>query len=260
LKHRDKSRAPLRANPLRVAGQSLDAQIDDLRMEHGLIPVMTAVWMVGMAAMNWLHFWLGRNPNPWVLSVCAAVAAAYAGVKTVQTRRQLRDLRLGRDAERAVAQYLEWFRTAGFFVFHDVPNGDANIDHVLVGPRGIYTIETKAASKPVRGECKARVNEDGIRLNGHLMSRNPLVQAKAQARWLHSFFREAQFAPFVQPVVVIPGWFIEPFDMRAVGVWVLEPKALDAFIAKQPERLSRDEVRAMGSALSSHIRAQSALA
>lgn len=221
---------------------------------------MIAVWMVGIAAMNWLNYWLGKIPNPWLLTVFAALAAGYAGVKMTRTRRKLKDLRLGRDAERAVAQYLEWFRTSGFFVFHDVPNGDANIDHVLIGPRGIYSIETKAASKPVRGECRVRIADDGVRLNGNLMSRNPLTQAKAQALWLHNFFREAQFAPFVQPIVVIPGWFIEPFDMRAVGVWVLEPKALDAFIAQQPERLSRDEVRAMGSALSSYIRAQSALA
>lgn len=64
---------------------------------------------------------------------------------------------------------------------------------------------------------------------------------------------------FVQPVVVFPGWFIEPFDTKAVGAWVLEPKALDSYIGNESERLSRDEVKAMASALSSFIRAQAAL-
>jgi hypothetical protein len=58
-------------------------------------------------------------------------------------------------------------------------------------------------------------------------------------------------------VVVFPGWFVEKFDMKAAGAWVLEPKALDAFIDNQPIVLSPDEVRAMASVLSSCIRSQS---
>lgn len=85
----------------------------------------------------------------------------YAAYRVVRIRRHLHQLRLGRDGERAVAQYLEWFRTAGFFIFHDVPNGDANVDHVLIGPKGAFTIETKTLSKPHRGECKITVVEGG---------------------------------------------------------------------------------------------------
>jgi hypothetical protein len=114
--------------------------------------------------------------------VAAVLTVAYAGVKIRRTRQQLKNLRLGRDAERAVAQYLEWFRTAGFFVFHDVPNGTANIDHVLIGTRGVFSIETKAVSKPLRGECKVRVVGDAVLANERALDRNPMVQAKAQAR------------------------------------------------------------------------------
>jgi hypothetical protein len=46
----------------------------------------------------------------------------------------------------------------------------------------------------------------------------------------------------------------------AWAVWraVLEPKALDAFIERQPIALSHDQVRAMSSAPSSYIRSQAA--
>jgi hypothetical protein len=44
--------------------------------------------------------------------------------------------------------------------------------------------------------------------------------------------------------------------MKAAGAWVLEPKALSKFIENQPERLSREQVQAMASALSSYIRTQ----
>jgi hypothetical protein len=60
----------------------------------------------------------------------------------------------------------------------------------------------------------------------------------------------------VQPVIVFPGWFVEPFDTQEVGVWILEPKALDRFIATQRERYSPEEVKAMAAALRSHIRSK----
>lgn len=53
---------------------------------------------------------------------------------------------------------------------------------------------------------------------------------------------------------MIPGWFVEPFDMKKAGAWVLEIKALKAFIINQPERYPLEEVKAMASALRSHIR------
>jgi hypothetical protein len=202
---------------------------------------------------------MSMKPSPWVYSAGAALAAAYAGIRIGRTVRKLRDLSLGRDGERAVAQYLEWFRTAGFFVLHDVPIETANIDHVLIGGRGIFTIETKTLSKPHRGECKIRVAEGTVFVNGAEISRNPLIQSKAQARWLSAFFGEWQFKTFVQPVVVFPGWYIEPFDTRREGVWVLEPKALDRFIQNEPERFSADQVKAMASALSSYVRSKADL-
>ncbi len=144
-------------------------------------------------------------------------------------------------------------------MFHDVPNGDANIDHVLIGPRGIYVIETKTLSKPVRGDCKITVIAGRVAANGNVMDRDPITQAKAQARWLYNFLSETQFKCFVQPVVVFPGWYVEPFDMKSVGVWVIEPKGLDGFIERQATSIDRAQVKAMASALSSYIRNQSAI-
>ena len=91
------------------------------------------------------------------------------------------------------------------------------------------------------------------------MTRDPILQAKGQAGWLSNFLSEARFKAFVQPVVVFPGWFVEPFDMRAIGVWVLHPKALDKFIEQEPERFTKEQVRAMASALSSFIRSKATL-
>lgn len=254
---RNAERSPLdRAAPLRVAGQSLDKELEDVIYDHVLSPLFLALFMIVIAGLEWWRYVMNMKPSPWLFSAAAVLTIVYTVVRVSRIRRRVNQLRLGRDGERAVAQYLEWFRTSGFFVFHDVPNGDANVDHVLIGPQGCFTIETKTLSKPQRGPCRITVEGSLIRANGRALDRDPITQAKAQAGWLRHFLAESQFNVFVQPVVVFPGWFVEPFDIKTAGAWVLEPKALSKFIENEPERLSREQAQAIASALRSHIRAQ----
>lgn len=252
-----KDRSPLdRFAPLRVPGQSASEQLDDVVSDHILGPFMIALFAVVMAGMEWWRFYAETKPNPIVYSVVAVAGVVYAAFKISLTRKHIRQLKLGRDGERAVAQQLEWLRRENYFVFHDVPNGDANVDHLLIGPKGIFTIETKTLSKPERGECKIAVVDGVIRANGRTLDRDPLVQAKAQAGWLRAFLAEHQFTAPVWPVVLFPGWFVEPFDSKGVGAWVLEPKALRSFIGNQPDRFALEDVKAMASAMTSYIRSQ----
>jgi hypothetical protein len=255
----NETKSPLKAPPLRVAGESLSDALIDNAFERLLPPVIIASLLLSLALQEWVSYFWPRKPLPWLFTVFAAVAVGYAVWQYRIGMRMAAQLKLGRSGERAVAQYLERFRDLDFSVFHDVPSGDANIDHVLIGPRGIFTIETKTLSKPVRGPCRITVDEGGVRANGLRLDRNPLPQAKAQARWLQDFLAEAQFKIRVQPAVVFPGWFVEPCDMKALGVWMLEPKALDAFIGNQAPQFAPDQVKAMASALTSYIRSKNPL-
>ena len=253
-----KKRSPLdRAAPLRAPGQSLTEQLQDESYDHIAAPGLLALVMVIMAGLEWFRYLTAAKPNPVIYTVVAGMTMVYAAIKIWRASKRLAQIRLGRDGERAVAEHLEWLRRMDFVVFHDVPNGDANVDHVVIGPQGVFTIETKTHSKPVRGECKVTVAAGEVFANGIRMDRNPLVQAKAQATWMGNFLRESQFQPFVWPVVVFPGWYIESFDIQTEGIWVLETKALKKFIENEPLRHSLDEVKAMASALRSYVRAQS---
>lgn len=254
---RKKQRSPLeRARPLRVPGQSLDEEMDDLAYDHLLAPLLLAVVMIVMAGLEWWRYLSNQKPNPVAYTVGALLTIVFAAYKVWRNQGKLRQLKQGRDGERAVAQYLEWFRSSGCFVFHDVPNGDANIDHLIVGPKGVFTIETKTLSKPERGPCKLSLVKGAILANGSPLRRNPLIQAKAQAGWTRGFLREARFDVHVWPVVLFPGWFVEPFDVKATGAWVLEPKALSKYMENEPDRITRDQVKAIGSAMTSYIRAE----
>ena len=129
-------------------------EIWDVGYDGVLAPLLLALFMVVMTGLEWWRYAWSLQPNPLFYTITSILVIGYAAVRVHRTNRKLRDLKLGRDGERAVAQYLEWFRTAGCFVFHDVPNDGANIDHVLVGPRGIFTIETKTLSKPAAGNAR----------------------------------------------------------------------------------------------------------
>lgn len=251
---RQATRSPVdRALLLRLPGQSLTEQLDDLLLDQILPAIMLAIFMLIVAGLEWWRYATDAKPNPILYSLVAVVMIGYAVYKVLRHQKHIRQIRQGRDGERVVAQLLERFRAAGFFVFHDVPSGDANVDHVLIGPQGIYSIETKTLSKPLRGECKIQITPDAVYANGYKLDRNPVVQAKAQAGWLRAFFSEQDFKAPVWPVVAVPGWFVETYDSREIGAWVLEIKALKGHIEKQRERLTRDEVKALASALASYI-------
>ena len=62
--------------------------------------------------------------------------------------RQRRIVRLGYDGEVTVGQELNQLLRDGYCVYHDIPADKFNIDHIVVGKKGVFAIETKARSKP----------------------------------------------------------------------------------------------------------------
>ncbi len=94
-------------------------------------------------------------------------------------------------------------------------------------------------------------------MDGHEPDRDPVVQAKAQARWLREFLAESTGRKFtVRPVILFPGWWVEQSKGSKREVWVLEPKALPAFIAQEPETLPAEDVQLASYHLAQFIRSK----
>jgi hypothetical protein len=56
-------------------------------------------------------------------------------------------------------------------------------------------------------------------------------------------------------VVLFPGWFIEPTaESKQSDVWVLNPKALPAFISNSQKRLSGEDMSLVAYHLSRFVR------
>jgi hypothetical protein len=170
-------------------------------------------------------------------------------------RAQVRQLRLGRDGERVVGQFLERLRDGGGQVFHDIPGEGFNLDHVVISQYGLYAIETKTLSKPWP-RATIIVEGDSLRVAGHIPDRDPIQQVTSAARWLECLLEQSTGKRFaVRGVVVFPGWFVEQRSERG-PVWVLEPKMLPGFIEQEPVSVAPADVALAAFHLSRYVRSE----
>ncbi len=110
--------------------------------------IFAAAILVMLAFHEW-WCWFFKVPRlPWITTTSAVAYIAFATLRLRPLYRQHRQLRLGRDGERIVGQELEKLREHGYRVYHDFLGDKSNIDHIVIGPTGVFTINTKAVSKP----------------------------------------------------------------------------------------------------------------
>jgi hypothetical protein len=250
-------KSPLKDRPLRIPGQSLDEEIKRIMDDEVLSYLMLPMILILMTIPNWLLWYdVIKLPNPLVMTAGVMGFCVYSFFKMVKITKRIRSLRLGRDGERAVGQYLDVLREQGCKVFHDLMGDNFNLDHIVISKQGVFSIETKIRSKPEKGACRIIVNEQGIAVNGYKPEKNIVIQAQAQKHWLEKLITNlAGVKLTVKPVVVFPGWYIEnQYQEKRNNVWVLEPKALPRFIEHSPTVLSEEKVRLISNQISRFIR------
>ena len=250
-------RSPINDNPLRNPGQSLEEAINRLIDEDLACFAGGFVLPIFFAGYEWLRWYAQMPPRPVLITIICSFICAYSYVCLCKVSEQIKQLRMARDGERVVGQYLDRLREDGYHIFHDIIGRNFNIDHVVIGPHGIFTIETKTYSKQVEGKSKICFDGEAITVNGHKPDRDPIVQALAQASWLSEQIKESTgHVHSVQPVVVFPGWFISspPNALRSGCVWVINPKGLPKFINNATRRLSPEEGKLVAYHLSRYIR------
>jgi len=230
-------RSPLKDPPLRQPGQSLDQQLDDL--------------LDGKVLWYGEHHPEARSPLPWVVIACLLTAIAAYRLSGIW--RRIRHIKLGREGERVVGQFLEGFRAQGAEVFHDIPGEGFNLDHVLIARQGIFVIETKTWSK--RGREEIATQDGRLFKGGREVDWQPVNQALANARWLSEWLKGTTRQVFaVQPVVLVPGWYVKMDAATKAKAWVMPEKGFWAFFDREPVKLSDDDVALAASRLAERSR------
>jgi len=140
----------------------------------------------------------------------------------------------GASAEEQVGGLLD--QLAGWRVIHDASMGRGNVDHILIGPAGVFTVETKSRPDPVRVSA----------VHGAT-----LRQAHAQRKLV-----EAIIGLRVEPLLVFSRAWVDRPMARRKGVRVLPARMLLGYVTRRGRRLSAEEVelahRLLTAALSEH--------
>ncbi len=129
----------------------------------------------------------------------------------------------GATGEERVGGLLEELSAAqGWYVVHDATLGNGNVDHIVMGPPGVYTVETKSHPGPVRV----------ARVHGAV-----LAQALSQRRAIERVTGER-----VDPLLVYSrAWVDRPLARRR-GVQVVPAGMLLSHLQRLPARLTPEEV------------------
>jgi hypothetical protein len=253
------ARSPLKANPLHNPGQSLDAAIQDLVIDRVFGIFMAGTLFTVLAIIEWLQLWLESPPKPIPLTVIAVLIWIFGYYRLVKVKGKLTALKQGRDGEKAVGQYLEKLRQQGAEVYHDIPASNFNVDHVVIAPQGVFVIETKTISKPISGRADICIKDGKVWANGQELERNPMEQVQAIAKWVSELLQDTTGKSYPTiGVVVFPGWFVKPDrQSRTQRIWLLNPKALPAFITAEPAILPAADVKLASYHLSRYVRTHS---
>jgi Nuclease-related domain len=149
--------------------------------------------------------------------------------------------RRGANGERVTSFWLGRL-PEGWYVFHDIPIGarGANIDHLVIGPGGVYTVNTKNLTGTIR------VNPRTIQVNG--VRTDYLPKATAEARRAAELLSAAVGRPVeVRGVlaILVDEWDIvkEPAD-----VFVRGPRGAKNLVLTQPSTLTPREARDLAAA------------
>ena len=247
-------KSPLKAKPLRNPGQSLDEEINKLIDDKGTDYAVITIFPIVLAVLEWYRWYMEMSYTPWLYTIIAFICSFYGFYKLFKLKSQVKNLKLGRDGEKAVGQYLELLRESGTKIFHDIVGESFNIDHVVISTKGIFTVETKTYSKPMKGKPEIQHYKTKLIINGFESTSDILTQAKAQANWLTFLLQELTGKSFqVKTVVAFPGWYID-CQTKDPDVWVLNPKAVPKYIENNQVKFTVEEVHFISSCLSRYIR------
>jgi hypothetical protein len=247
--HRQKKRrSPFTDRFLRAPGHSLLQQIDDINADwQSYFAFSIAMpFILYSAFMSVLYFQKKPVTQALVItySIIGCIFTGYFIFKIVRIFNLRRILRLGYDGEVATGQELNQMMLHGYHVYHDFVADKFNIDHIVVGPAGVFAVETKGRAKPVSGNgaADAKVVYDGNRLQfPGWVEVKPIEQAKIQALWLERWLSSATGEKTqVRPVLALPGWFVERTSPG--GIPVINPKQFKS-IAKPVDGNVLDERR-----------------
>jgi hypothetical protein len=164
--------------------------------------------------------------------------------RTFDLKTDERAWRVGADGEESVGASLDKLRSHGWRVLHSVPVGrrGSDIDHVLIGPGGVFTVNTK--NHP---GATVWVGRDTIRVNGRAtpyVHKSRFEAERACRRLTDAVGRPVEVRA---AVVLLTGTWVPNVTVtqQPEGVLVLDRMDIPSVFKRARDRLSPTDVEAV---------------
>lgn len=175
--------------------------------------------------------------HPWLFAVFFIISFVFAAFMWRRGLRCVESYFKGARGEERVAGILAALPSE-YHVFHDYEAGRYHVDHVVVGPTGVFCVETKNWSGEVT------VEEGNVLVNGGLPSRQPAIQASREADALAARLLAAGWNGTITPVVCFASdTYSEGCGHAGSVVLVNSCNVLDWLLGRQPALLKEELAR-----------------
>jgi Nuclease-related domain len=194
----------------RAPGQYTRALVRRMRMRALLTLGLFAVFTVLVGRVFGFDHVVFEVAEIALLCVCFAVTRYVLPVVERYDR--------GAKGEEYVGAILDELRSDGWLVIHDAELQHSNVDHIVLGPAGLFTIETKSNPGPISVQ----------RLHGRLIRQVQLQRERV----------EALIGEPVEPLLVYSRARVDRPGRRRKGIRVLEADMLPGFLEEHPRALN----------------------
>jgi hypothetical protein len=231
----------------RRAGESVSEERE--RRVYDKLPVIIfspfVFWFVYVTQK--LQEWNHTGPQPQLWLWIAIVATLGSAIWLWRLFPIARRFNRGERGELHVADVLEELRSEGYKPVHDIVGNGFNIDHVIVGPGGVFAIETKFRSG--QGEITFR-NDETLIVGGFPEEKDCLKQARGSAKAVSQLIAEnCGRREWVTPLLLFVGDWRVKEDWRDTSVRVFTPDRFATYLRHQQPRLTRREIELFASHL-----------
>lgn len=178
-----------------------------------LWPLFVSIFVFGFmsAVLVFVHHGIGS-----LLVIASLSSVAYF---LYRGERRMESFFKGARGEERVAGILKSLPDT-YHLFNDFVAEGCHVDHVVVGPAGVFAIETKFWNG------KVSIEEGHILIDGRLPNRSPLVQVLKEARLVKGELAKSGWTGSVTPVLAFASNTFEAKIAENNGVVILNAKDL----------------------------------
>lgn len=244
--------SPLTQDLMRPPGYSLRLKVNEQSDEVTILFIFMLLTPLLLYSLHLSQSYFGGVPESvsrtiFILIIGGGIIT-FLGCRLSKVLTERKNHSLGFQGEMFTGEELNQLMLYSCRVFHDIQFEYGNIDHVVVSPSGVFSIETKMRGKPKKGNGKNKAevivdNENKLLRFPDFEYSIPQKQLETGAAWLSRYLTSSVGIQIpVRPVLALPGWFVKQNNRRG-SFSVINPKNSKWFFVNDQVELTSKEIQ-----------------